>query len=312
MANKKTSQKNPQTKTTKTTEITEHVPNIDFEEQEENLPASFHDAAIEWVGIIGHDEENFNVVLYQYDGSTGKSKSMSGQWVDEIPTQHEIGLMMGAGRFKLYITFPKSDSRPKNIVKSYLFKTHERYNELKREHDMKQSGHSPQGQDGYAQANNMDSAFAMFQKVFAMILPLVEIGKSRESPPMQDMLVDNYKTLNDVMKSNFLDQQKMYVDLMRDRADLGTETEVIEDPGDTGMSLLIKTILPVIESLFPKLQGNSKGAIDMQNQLKENPQFKLLLKNRKDLHKVITHLDKAYGKKEVGKMLKTLEVSRDK
>ena len=134
------------------------------------------------------------------------------------------------------------------------------------------------------------------------------MGKQEQSPPMQEMLVENYKTMNEVMKANFLDQQKMYVDLMRDRADLGDVDQA--EPEESGMNTILKTAIPLIEGMFPNLRGNNKEDVAIQNQVKESPQFKILLKNRKDLQKVIVHLDKSYGKKSVNQMLQNLEIKR--
>jgi hypothetical protein len=299
--------KKPKRTVTKT--IIEEIPEdgLDYVEREETMPANFYDAASQWVNTISGRDDTYSVTLYQYEQKSGNKKALCGSWEDEIPTINDIGMMYGSGRYRMYITFPGNEDRKHNKINSYVFYIHAHYDKLRQ----KPINNVPAiGSMGFDQAAGMDSAFQMFQKVFAMILPIMSMGKQEQSPPMQEMLVENYRTMNEVMKANFLDQQKMYVDLMRDRADLG-EVEPAETE-ETGMSALLKTALPIIEGMFPNLKGNEQADIDIQNQVKQNPQFQALLKNRGDFQKVITHLDKSYGKKEVNQMLKNLEIPRGK
>lgn len=282
----------------------------DFTEYDENLPSSFHEAASEWVDTIRNPDEAFTVTLYKYVDKVKNKKEYCYQWVDEIPSPHDIGIRFGGGRYRLYVTFVKSEFREKHILKSYMFNVHEHYDKLKEDKINNVPVQSGVQAPSVGSAQNLDSAFMMFQKVITLLLPLIVNQRAGDGEGNfsghSEMMLEHHKTMSELMRKNFIEQQKLYGKMLTNET--YQDEPGPEEPEGGGFGQVLQTVIPLVEQFFTQLSGTDPNSRSIQEAVKNNPQFQALTKNKNDFNKVLEYLIKQHGKKEVVKILNNLGI----
>lgn len=250
--------------------------------------------------------------LRQFDKALkGKRASTIDQWQDYMLTEHEIGIKYGAGRYHLIINSTDKDGVDR--IGGIKFTLHDVYDARKMENDMKllpAQGTSPvlmKGDDG------INSAFALIEKIFQMMLPIIAINKqgNNSSGDVSHLMAGQYKVMNDIMKQNMLDNAQLYNDLNRDKMNMPETVETGEEL--QGLAGLFQGIQPLIENLLPLILGKSAPAAQATVQtVKAMPVFKELTRSKRNIAELIGILDQNYGQEQTSQLLNKFKIKRPK
>ena len=248
------------------------------------------------------ENQEFKVSLYRYiNPSFGDRKSLVFQWEGTMPSEHEIGITYGSGRYSVFVTL--TDKTGKRRIYNSKFRISEEYDKLK-------NGVIPQAQQANSTAN-FDATFNLIAKVITLFQPLLVTtkGNGDNKELMKDILMDNYKATNEILKRSAIDNTQFYNDIQRRAIDL---PEVVEDEEEsTGISQLIQQIAPLIERFLPVITGKAdvkqKAAIGL---IRELPEYTGIIKDRKKTKALITFIDKQHGQEVTDRLLKKLGLTR--
>jgi hypothetical protein len=285
---------------------------IDKEEYAENEvlesgEISEHDIPMTDLGLkdwfLKNNFENteYRVSLYRFlNPAFGEKKSLIYQWSDELPTEHEIGLKYGSGRYCLYVCLTDKTGR-RRIYNSKL--------RISDEYDKIKNGVSSEigtaGSSG--NINSMDSAFQMVAKVVALIAPLMHSNNNDSTARISDVMLDSYKNMNEVLKQNTIDNTQFMNDLQRK---VNFMPEVVETENEvSGLTGFINSIAPLIEKFLPMISDRqnvtSRAAVGV---LKTMPQYAEVVKDKAKLKALINFVSKKHGQETCNKVLKNLGI----
>jgi len=288
------------------------------ETNESTEELSFQDKLHGWVAREQYDLTSAQCHLYRFDHPTsGEDKALCAKWSNQIPDPHDVGLIYGSGRYLLLVTLPKTDKgiRP---IKGYRFRLHPRYDDLAER--AKAAGTVPNlgGVTGGSVTGFQPPATApgpvadplkYMAEVIKLISPLITVRPQAADPSA--MISETYKTMSGIMRQNLLDTQEMIGEVQRRRltesgvADFD-EGEDEEEPG------IVEQIAPLLEKYVPMLLGRGVASAAVRETVKGLPVFKKLVRDNRELSRVIAFLDKSQGNDKTDAVLKALKINRPK
>lgn len=248
--------------------------------------------------------------LYKYDSNSGNAKAFIHKYsAVEPPDEDTIGRTFGAGRYLVILAIPRCEKAPKGYMRSYQIKIHAYYDTLK----VQQAPAAPVQPTIIQQSGGgFNEAFEMISKIVAIITPLLQ-QKAQQQPVMPDMsamLFKTYETTSEVLKKSMMENIKNQGELQRkmlalENSDMNTETEVEEEE-----TSLIETLKPLLLEWLPKLIGDSPQSKVVQQVVKNTPQFKQIINNKKEFKTLVSYLDQQQGKEVTDKVLTGLKLKR--
>jgi len=280
-----------------------------------------------WVEAQRYENTQCTTTLYKFDNpTTGEDKSQCGQWVDDIPDSHTIGLTYGPGRYLLLVTLPRTKAGPR-AIKGYRFRIHPFYDELRRRatYDGQYPSlsllgprpHAPGAPASLPAPGGMDAMTAglsMVREVLNIVSPLL---KQRDNAPgldMGSMMMRNYGMMNDVMRRNLIESQALIADGIRAKIEGSGDMEGMqgagEGEGEEKEPSLIEQITPLLNQFVPLILGRGPGAVVATQAVQALPQFQKVTRDKGEFVKIVNHLDKAIGKEKVDGLLKRLKLER--
>lgn len=334
-----------------TEEITEDAPEdtppetTDPEEQENlpdlstaNLPENGKQKIYGWFARNNISFSDVTMTLYKLK-TVGGNWVQCGKWVNEVPEEHDIGLIHGSGKYVFYAVWPG------NGIKKFPFELDKIYDTYQREAAASGTVPDIMKSPAYRTAppacapvasspSQQNSAIGDLAALIAAISPLVK----QQAAPQQDV-VGQFSMMNALMQKTFestlaamknsvLSNADFYADMQSRLLDLKEQQQgQFEEeplPGENTMPQIpekpktfFEQALPYIAPLLGKLVGASPeeirataGVVDSIPAVKEmisNP------KNKEDCKNLISYLDKNIGEKAPGKVdqiLKALHIDR--
>lgn len=243
--------------------------------------------------------------VYKYlNNVSGQRKEFIGEWSDYVPGEHEIGMEFGSGRYIGLLNI--TDNRGKRRCTSCKFRIHKHYDSLRSQSSMNNFFPS-RSMVGHA-GGGIDGSLETVGKIIQMILPVVQ-AKPESQGNYGELMNENYRMMNSIMKRSVFDNMQMLNDLQRKNAGL---SEVVESEEEaTGAMGVINQIMPMVERFLPLIVGKSmpqaRATVDF---VKTLPEYNQMVKNKAMLKAFCAFVDSKHGRSETDKILARFKVSR--
>jgi hypothetical protein len=243
------------------------------------------------------EDKSYKVSLYRFiNPQFGDRKALVNQYEDLMPSEHEIGLQFGSGRYCVFVTM--TDSNGKRRIYNSKFRISEDYDKRK---------NVPTVND--TMGTGFDSAFNLIAKVLTLFQPILAQNNNNNGSNIRDLLLENYKSTNDILKRSALDNTQFYNDMQRKNMEIPEVFETTEET--TGLTGFISQVVPLIEKFLPIIMGKSntetKAALSLIRTL---PAFGEVTKDKAKLNFLIKFIDKNHGADITDRVLKKLGIGR--
>ena len=254
-------------------------------------------------------DNEHHVSVYKYlNPHTGDRKELVNQYTDYLPSEHEIGISYGSGRYIVLLNI--TDNKGERRIASAKFRLHASYDDMRYKGQVGQlTGSIFGGNGGRMAGGSMNESLELIGKIMALLLPAI---KPTDSPVnYSEMMMENYKVFNSMLKRSMLDSMQLATDLTRERLNLA---ETVESEGEaTGIGGVLQTIAPMIEQIIPMItcRSNAKSKATIQA-VKQLPQYKQIVQSKKAMNELIDFIDKKHGKEIADKIITKFGVKRAK
>lgn len=214
-----------------------------------------------WIDEAREQSIEYNCYVYKFQNPvSGNEKEMAGKWVDQIPDKHEIGMILGGGRYQIIIQRPGDASRGiKQSVKGFRFKIHERYNKLCTGASPTPAGIAPTvpavhpGNNVVVQPASMAGMVEVIKQVADILKPLIPQQQTSNIPDLSPLIIQNYKMMSAMMNSLLVEKRNLINNLDQD-----TGGDEIEAQNQNGMMNTLQSLLPLVGKIAPLLRGRDK------------------------------------------------------
>ena len=285
------------------------------------VEAGFLDRLNDW--LSRENSEGLNPVMYVYKMDATGARQLCGKYEgSEIPDEHIIGLTFGSGKYRAHVHIPagKNQSRAN---RAWQFSIHQQYDELRRQAAFA-PGTVPFFPSRFGPGNSSPApvlqaptgiadSLGLVKEIIALLAPLMIAGKGNGNADglnMGAILMQNYQTLDTVLKKNLLDTHSMMRRRLEDLS-MDGQDDTPDEEAD-GCPAWLKPFLPVIEKALPALLGSGPKAQAAATVVKTLPEFKRAMSNKSDFTRVIEYFDRTIGPEKVDRLLKNLKAERPK
>lgn len=291
----------------------------------ESVENTYDQKLREYIESVRAEDQVYKTYVYKFDSSTGQEKSLCGQWENDVPDGHTVGMTYGSGRYLIISTAPPSEKNKKRLVRSFRFKIHAHYDDLRRTAVQNVGNYAPpsigQGAPrgmpgagcGVPQAINpaevMQSGLSMVSDVIKLLAPLLVARQNTGMPDMSGLMVKQYETMADVMRHSIIEQGKAYSEMTRKVREVENISTDDEEDGESEKSML-EQIIPLLEQFIPLILGKGPQAAITAGTVRALPQFKKLMSDKSELTRIIEYVDKSQGKEKTDLLLKKLKINR--
>lgn len=259
----------------------------------------------EWLARAKAEDASYTATLYRFGGASNTKQFIVFQWVNELPTAHEVGLEYGPGEYRLLVVIRDGQAAG---VKSFRFNIAQEYAEYRRKAG--RDG-SPLGGATPGNGGGLRESLEVVKLVVETLKPLLEARSAApQSDPMAAML-PAYEMMGQVMKKNLMENVTLYKEMAqriadRDDGDVDDNEGEEEAPQQDWTAAL----MPLLEKYLPVLLGGGvKGRVAVET-LKSLPQYRKIVRDETQLAALIRGVEKRYGKAETDKLLQRLKVRR--
>lgn len=274
----------------------------------------------DWLSKENYENLSATVTLYKFDNpATGTEKAQCGQWSNEIPDSHTIGLTYGSGRYLVLVTTPEGAKQAK-AIKGYRFRLHTYYDELRRQAIAAGSMPLLPGASGSAAysapagirpgpaGGSLEGGLSLVREVLGIIMPILEV-RGRGAAPVDDMLMGQYSAMSKMLNKNLMDNHQMLLEMKRNEV-LGADPAGIDEVDDEEKPSIIEQLSPLIQKFLPLLLGNTPAAAATAATVRAIPDFKRIMGNPGEVGRIVAYLDNAIGKDKTDIVLRRLKVNR--
>lgn len=278
---------------------------LDLKENQEKiarLPDTCHYTFKNFLTRNSIVQEQAVVYIYKHAMGGGRAgMELCTQVNGEMPDEHNIGLQFGSGKYRVVIQAYDADGRSYSTSKT--FQLHKRYDAL-----MNQSSTNPamaamqslvplvssgQNNNNNNGMGNMREMLVMMQSFMQILQPLIGGGRQQEPEYVGKMFAENFKMMNESMRTVYSDTSQFLNEKLRDSTGMG---EVVETESEvTGVMGVINTVIPLVEKFLPAILDNKPGGKLTVETIKALPQFQKMSKDRDVINKLIGHIYKKHG-----------------
>lgn len=271
----------------------------------------------EWLESANYEQLSAKVVLYKFDNpSSGNDKAVCGQWINEIPDAHTVGMTYGSGRYLILVTLPRGEKQAKTL-RGFRFRIHPHYDELRRQSAMgllppsmyygniaggHACGANAPKEVSISPASSLQESLGLVATIIKMLEPMIK--PQNNGADMGAILAGTYETMNKVMQRQAIEQVGLLSDLTRRAAQLPLENE--EEQEEEGG--IWEQLKPLIGEIVPKLLSKGPTSTATATMIKALPQFKKVVREKVELKRLIGHLDKSIGTEKTSQVLKKLKI----
>lgn len=260
--------------------------------QFKGIPRSADIQVRSWLERKNFLEQSFECLLYYVNPNNTNDREYLDRYTDHIPSEHEIGIKHGAGKYLVVIQVV--DKTGKRFGTTSTVKINKRYDVLR---DQALIAPVPQmpvpgGMYGMNQGNSgMEQALTIMQSMVAMLIPLIRPHEPDQN--VSQMMADSFKTMNQLMKTTTLDNMQFLNDVVRRNADL---PETVESEGEsTGFMNILNTLLPMIESVLPAIQSRGAASQAAVSQIKNMPGYNQVIKDARVIKGLVDFITNKHG-----------------
>jgi|WetSurMetagenome_2_1015567.scaffolds.fasta_scaffold06083_5 hypothetical protein len=300
LAGKHVRQKKP-ANTVRPVERNEEIEDMDFESD-----------LTEWLSQKNIDNAQPTVHLYKFDNPlNNKEKSLYGTYKDHIPTEDEIGLECGSGRYFMIVKVPDGAHTGHCHTTTRSFKIGVRYDMLREARKPAQAAvpyHNPQ--------ETAQQAFTMVERMMAMILPAL-LNKPQEATNPGLQMASMYSAMNKILNEQAIGNLETMQGLQRKMLDVTTPQTEEELPTEepekekTFMENIIGLLNnPGIMSIVSSLTSHSPQASVASQVVKTIPQVQEVMRNPAQVAETVRFLDGKFGAAKTNVILSNLKIKR--
>ncbi|NOR84601.1 hypothetical protein GQ473_00640 [archaeon] len=246
-------------------------------------------------------QEQAVVYIYKHAPGGGRSgMELCTQVTGEMPDEHNIGLQFGSGKYRVVIQANDADGRSYSTSKT--FQLHKRYDILMNQGNSNPAMAAMQSLVPIVSSSpnnnnngmgNMREMLVMMQSFMQILQPLIGGGRQQEPEYVGKMFAENFKMMNESMRTVYSDTSQFLNEKLRDNNGLG---EVVESESEvTGVMGMIGTIIPLVEKFLPAILDNKPGGKLTVETIKALPQFQKMSKDRDMINKLVGHIYKKHG-----------------
>jgi hypothetical protein len=315
-AAKRAGKKGPVLKNENTEELEDFQEPGDLEElTSQNIPQGSDVLLYQYLQRNELIDNEYYVTLYKYDREHGEMKTYCERWTGQIPNEDYIGKNFGGGRYVLILQVTDVNGKNKGTTKK--IRLHKRYDALASRAKNQESNNFPMinlGGGGENGGNTLQDAIGLIQVMMGTFMPLLKMMQlpAQQAPPqsvsepMADMMKENYRGMNEIMKEMFLDNTQMFNDLSRKAVDL---PEVTEDENETsGVVGMINSILPVIEHLLPLITTRGSQGMKAVETIKSMPQYAKIVQDKKTIKRLVDFISQKHGPEIAKQVLQKFKI----
>ena len=285
----------------------------DLQETADTISPDVAQKAWEYIEKQKLQDVEITATLYRIKPEGGRRQC--GRWKNQIPDEHNIGIVHGSGSYELILTWP-----PRGI-KKYRFELDRYYDTLKQEAEM--TGAVPALGRVQYQQNAPQTALPVKtngNQTLEIIQALVPLLRPQQNDNQFSQMLQMYQMMNFVMKKSLMDSTEFFAQMQQkflDQADNQGEGEA----GMNGQAVqveekksFIEQALPYIMPFIEKLTSGNPGERAMATGLVNSiPAVKEIItdpKHKSDCKSLITYLDKNLPAGKTDEILKALKVDR--
>lgn len=269
---------------------------------EEIQRASISGDVIEWTQKHSLTDEGYICSLYKYSKAGDRIKEMCFQYIDEIPTEHNIGLTFGAGRYECIFNGQDAAGKKYSLCRKFTLNSH--YDLLREKENKNQLAGNVPPAIVRMQNSEVGQAMSVMKEIMGMILPFMQLNAAAQRQTTSSPL-DAFKGFNEVLRQNALDNTQFYNDIMRK---IGQVPEAVETQGESEMNNgFLGQIFPLIEKFLPMIIGNQKKSSQTIDSLKALPGVASVLQDKNQLAAILKKIKTEKGEATYLKCLKALK-----
>lgn len=247
-------------------------------------------------------DSSYVISLYRYDNEHTQQKTFCGKYVDMIPSEHDIGLEHGSGKYLSVLQAIDKFGKRRGTTSSY--KIDKRYDILREQNKMMPESNYPALYHGGNGMQGVGEAMKIMQSMVAMLIPLIRPSQQPQS--MSDVMSENFKSMNDVMKNVYMDNAQFYNDIIREKSDI---SEVVESEEEaSGFMGILNQITPLIETLLPKITARGQQSVDAVNTIKSIPGYKQVIRDAKVIKGLIDFIKEKHGAETAVKVARKFNI----
>jgi hypothetical protein len=269
--------------------------------------------------------------LYKYDFLVGEQRTQMYRWKGEpVPSEHEIGMKFGSGRYYMITVVPEGRKQPKKVYPK-RFKLGTEYDVLKRKNDEAEAAKARPSTALAVQSpeDNFIRMYGMVQgimkDVFALFTPLITralepSAPSTAQPSMSDQF-GMFGALKNVMKDNVRDNLSFFSEMQRKITSMNPEEigNGFDQAEPEQKQSILEKLFGMLEPFIPLFIQNTAQAKLAAAGMRALPQVQGVIKQvtaRPDVTKhLVNQIAGKYGKQEAVNFLanagmKQEEISR--
>lgn len=277
------------------------------------LSLSYLDRVQEFISRNELTDSETVFYLYKFDNATaGNSKAFIAKYTEiEPPDEDQIGKKFGSGRYLVVMAVPKSEKSPAGHIKAFSIRIHQFYDTLNAPAAQQTPTIIQQPSNGLSDTISVISQLMAAFTPFFTMMQQNQQNQQHNSPDVSSLLFKTFENTQDVLKKSMLENVKVAADLQRKLiqvenggTDMNSEVEEEEEPG------LLETLKPLMMEYLPKLLDNNAQSKALQTVVKNTPQFKKIISNKREFKTLVAYLDKEKGPETTNKILANLKLKR--
>jgi hypothetical protein len=256
--------------------------------------------------LLVNDLNKFEIRVYKLSG--GRRNFMK-KYDSEIPSEEEIGLSFGSGSYLFAITAETQRGGRKSTSRRIHLGNH--FDDLKIKHDREKalSLLPPQAAQSVQSLNLSDIAngiAVITAAVSPLIAALAPLFKPKDDTTMHKMMLSNFNAMNNVMKSNMLENVDIYKDMQRKLM----EVEEMDNQQQPSLALaLFEQFAPMLNNFIPKILGGGVQGEAIKGIIKGAAEFKELQTNPAEAAALVELIAKEQGEEKAIKLAEALDLN---
>jgi hypothetical protein len=283
-------------------------------QSEEIEDMDFESDLTEWLSQKNIDNAQPTVHLYKFDNPlNSKEKSLYGTYKDHIPTEDEIGMECGSGRYFMIVKVPDGAHTGHCHTTTRSFRIGSRYDTLR---EARKPAMTPIQVHNTQETANQ--AFSMVERMMTMILPALMTRQQEPANPGLQM-ASMYSAMNKILNEQAIGNLETMQGLQRKMLDVNTPAEQIEEEIPELETEKEKTFMenllgllnnPAVMGIVSSLTSKSPQASMASQVVKTIPQVQEVIRNPAQVAETVKFLDAKFGSAKTNIILSNLKIKR--
>lgn len=230
------------------------------EAEEIQLPPPVEVKVQAWLERVNAEDSIPKAYVYKCVGNSQTNKELIGRWENEIPDEHEIGMLAGSGNYLMAISLPYKDGKPRQT--SFTFRIGTTYDEARKKQAY--NGPSPvyepsrQVQVVQQPAGPQIDPMAMMKDTMTMFAQMMQVLRPEPSPDVSKLMIGQYQAMSEILKGNLQQTDEFLMSTLKkvrqEVGAIGADYEGEEgEEGEGEPPNLIMQLLPELIKLLPAL-----------------------------------------------------------